>query len=188
MKITHKKVLIRKESQIKEIEKKFKEASIAVITDYRGSEQGLTVKDISTLRAKLREQKAEYKIVKNTLAGRALKDMGIETLSSYFNNPTAVVFGYDDPVAAVKAMIEFAKDKKTPKNEEGLPVIKVAYMDGEILEPRKIRALASLPTKAVLMQQLLGLIIAPHQRIMGILNGPSRSMATLLDAYSKKEN
>lgn len=188
MKTTHKKVLIKKESQIKEIEKKFKEASIAVITDYRGPEQGLTVKDISTLRAKLREQKAEYKIVKNTLASRALKDLGIENLSSHFNNPTAVVFGYEDPVAAVKAMIEFARDKKTPKNEEGLPVIKAAYMDGEILDTRKVRALASLPSKAVLMQQLLGLIIAPHQRIMRILNGPSRSMATLLDAYSKKEN
>ena len=158
----------RKEESLDLLCQCFEKSQIAIFTDYRGEKNGLTVKEISELRAKLRENNAEYRVAKNTLIRKTLHEAGIKDADSYLEGPTAVTFGYGDPAAAAKTVIEFSKAQK-PNN---LPTIKAAIMENRLLD--------------VLRMQLLGLMLAPHRNIMGVINASGRSMATVLDAWNKK--
>jgi large subunit ribosomal protein L10 len=182
MAMTHKQAMARKTASLDELREKFKQAKIAILTDYRGADAGLSVKDITLLRAKLREQDGEYKVVKNTLARKVVNEMGITGLDNHFENPTAIAFGYKDPVTLAKALSDFLKDRKQKP-----PYIKAAFMDGEILDTRGIDALAALPSREVIYQQLLGLMIAPHQQLMRLLNEPGRRMASIAHQISEKQ-
>jgi len=185
--VSHKVAQARKAESLDKIRAEFGKAKMAIVTDYRGTDKGLNVKDMTALRRKLREAKAEYFVVKNTLARKVVKEMGIHNLDQHFNHPTAIVFAYQDPVMATKALVDFVKEKKGPKNEQGLPVIKAGLMDGEVLDVAKIQALANLPSREEIYGGLIGLLIAPTQNLLGLLNEPARRLATILDQYSKKE-
>ncbi|MCR5663082.1 MAG: 50S ribosomal protein L10 [bacterium] len=172
----------RKEESLDLLRQCFEKSQIAIFTDYRGEKNGLTVKEISELRAKLRENNAEYRVAKNTLIRKTLHEAGIKDADSYLEGPTAVTFGYGDPAAAAKTVIEFSKTQK-PNN---LPTIKAAIMENRLLSSDEIKAIAELPSLDVLRMQLLGLMLAPHRNIMGVINASGRSMATVLDAWNKK--
>lgn len=172
----------RKEESLQTLRESFDKSSIAIFTDYRGKASGLTVKEITELRNKLRDQKAEYRVAKNTLIRKTLQDMGVEGADQYLQGPTAVTFAYQDPAAAAKAVLDYSKDQK-PNN---LPSVKAAVMEGKILDAKALEAIASLPSLDVLRMQLLGLMLAPHRHLLGMLNAPGRSMATVLDAWTKK--
>lgn len=182
MALTHKQAMARKSESLDELRDKFKRAKIAILTDYRGETQGLDVKEITSLRAKLREQSGEYKVVKNTLARTVAHELGITKLDGHFENPTAIAFGYKDPVTLAKALSDFLKDRKQKP-----PYIKAALMDGEVLDPKGIDALAALPSREVIYQRLLGLLIAPHQQLMRLLNEPARRMASITHQVSQKQ-
>jgi len=185
--VSHKVAQARKAEALDKIRAEFGKAKMAIVTDYRGTDKGLNVKDMTILRRKLREAKAEYFVVKNTLARKVVKEMGIHNLDQHFNHPTAIVFAYQDPVLATKALVDFVKEKKGPKNEQGLPVIKAGLMDGEVMDLAKIQALASLPSREEIYGGLIGLLTTSAQSLLGLLNEPSRRMVTVLDQYSKKE-
>ncbi len=185
--VSHKVAQARKSEALDKIRAEFGKAKMAIVTDYRGGDKGLNVKDMTSLRRKLREAKAEYFVVKNTLARKVVKEMGIQNLEHHFNHPTAIVFAYQDPVVATKALVDFVKEKKTPKNEQGLPVIKAGLLDGQVLDVSKIQALAALPSREEIYGNLLGLLIAPAQNLLALLNEPSRALVTILDQYSKKQ-
>lgn len=182
MGLQHKQNMARKAEGLEELREKFRTSKIAILTDYRGTEAGLSVKDITKLRAALREQNGEFRIVKNTLARKVAQEMGIEGLDRHFEHPTAIAFGYQDPVGVAKALTEFIKDRK----QNPLPTIKAGYMDGQVLDTRGLQALAALPSREVLYAQLLGLIIAPHQQLMRLLNEPGRRMASIAHQISQK--
>jgi large subunit ribosomal protein L10 len=182
MAMTHKQAMARKSASLDELRDKFTRAKIAILTDYRGDGNGLDVKDITSLRGKLREQDGEYKVVKNTLARKVVNELGITGLDSHFENPTAIAFGYKDPVTLAKALTEFLKDRKQKP-----PYIKAAFMEGEVLDVRGIDALASLPSREVIYQQLLGMLIAPHQQLMRLLQEPGRRMASIAHQISEKQ-
>ncbi|HEY3998221.1 MAG TPA: 50S ribosomal protein L10 [Candidatus Xenobia bacterium] len=180
----------RKAESLDKIRSEFGKAKMAIVTDYRGDGKGLNVKDTTTLRRKLREAKAELVVVKNSLARKVVQEMGIKGLDQHFNHPTAIVFAYQDPVVATKALVDFVKEnKKTAKDKDaqGLPVIKAGYLDGEVLDVQKIQVLANLPSREEIYGKLLGLLVAPTQNLLGLLNEPSRRLVTVLDQYSKKE-
>ena len=183
MALTHKQAMARKTASLDELRDNFKRSKIAILTDYRGEGKGLSVKDITTLRQKLRDQGAEYKIAKNTLIRKVANEMGITGLDAYLENPTAIVFGYKDPVTAAKAVADFVKDRKV----NPLPVIKVASMDGVMLDAKGIDRLAQLPSREVIYQRLLGLFIAPHQNLMRLFNEPGRRMASIAQQISEKQ-
>jgi large subunit ribosomal protein L10 len=185
--VSRKEAQARKAESLDKIRAEFAKAKMAIVTDYRGTDKGLNVKDMTALRRKLRDAKAEYIVVKNTLARKVVKEMGIHNLDQHFNHPTAIMFAYQDPVMATKALVDFVKEKKGPKNEQGLPVIKAGLMDGEVLDTPKIQALANLPSREEIYGGLIGLLIAPAQNLLGLLNEPSRRLVTILDQYSKKE-
>jgi large subunit ribosomal protein L10 len=188
MKGTHKATMARKEGMSSDIAERMKRSQIAIFTDYRGKGGGLNVKDMSALRRKLREQKSEYLIVKNTIADRVFREMGITGLDTYLKEPTAVVFGYDDPVGAAKALLEFAKEKKSPINELGIPAVKGAYMSGKVIGAAGVRELSTLPGKPVLIAKLLGTLQAPISGMVNVLAAPMRNLVNVLDTIrSQKE-
>lgn len=186
MKGTHKQIMARKETILSELEEKIAKATIIIFTNYRGELKGLTVKEIRELRKKFRECKAEYKIAKNTLIARVLKEKGIHGFEEYLKNPTALVIGYDDPVATAKVLTNFAKEKKSVLQPEGLPLIKGAYLEGQKMDSQDAKNVATLPSKPEVLSSLLSLMIAPAQRMMGALNGPATNMANLLENWNRE--
>lgn len=186
MKGTHKQVMAKKEKMYKELKDKFEKASIVIFTDYRGIDKGLSVKDISELRKRFRESKAEYKVAKNTLIARLFKEKGIKGHEEHLKNPTAIVIGYDDPVLAAKALVNFTKEKKTPINPDGLPLIKGSYFEGKELDSSATKNIATLPSREELLASLLSLINAPAQKVLGALQASGRDIINILDQYSKK--
>jgi large subunit ribosomal protein L10 len=186
LKGTHKQIMAKKKLISDELTEKIGKASIIIFTDYRGEDSGMRVKDVSELRKRFREHHVEYKVAKNTLIQRALKEKGINGCEEYLQNPTALVLGYDDPVAAAKTLVTFAKEKKTSRYPEGLPLIKGAYFEGEKLDTTAARSVASMPSRNELLSQLLSLMNAPAQKMLGILQAPGRDMINLLDQWNKE--
>lgn len=186
MKGSHKQVMAKKKQITDELTEKIARANIIIFTDYRGEEHGLSVKDISELRKRFREHRVEYKIAKNKLISRVLKEKGIKGCDEYLKNPTALVMGYDDPVVAAKTLTTFAKEKKTAVYPEGLPLIKGAYFEGEKLTPEATRNVATMPSKNELLASLLSLMNAPAQKMLGILQAPGRDTINLLDQWNKE--
>jgi large subunit ribosomal protein L10 len=181
--LTHEQAIKRKQESIDALRSCLERSSIAILTDYRGPANGLTVKQVTELRGKLRQQSGEYKVVKNTLATRVAKELGFDGLEPYLEGPTAIAFGYDDPAGIAKAVLDYSNENKATS----LPAVKAALLDGQILKPEQIKAIASLPSREVLLSQLMSLIIAPHRNLMGVMNAPGRQVATVVDAWRKKQ-
>lgn len=158
-------------------------SSVAILTDYRGDGSGMTVKEISELRKKLRAVGGEYRVVKNTLVAKAAKELGIEGLDSHLKGPMAIAFGYDDPAAVTKAVLDFAQENKA----KGVPRPHSGYMNGKVLNEKDLKALADLPTLPQLQQQILGLMLSSHRNIMGVINGPGRQVAQVVEAWRAKQ-
>ncbi len=186
MKGTHKELMAKKGAILENLREKIDKASIIIFTDYRGNDVGLTVKQISELRGKLREQNAEFKIAKNTLIAKVLKEKGIEGFEQYLENPTALVLSYGDPIAATKAVVDYSKTNKNNKNPEGLPVLKAASFESKNYDAKGVKHLSTLPSRPEVLAKLLSLINTPAQKIMGIMQAPARDLVNILDQYSKK--
>lgn len=116
-----------------------------VLTNYRG----LNVEQINHLRQRLREEKISYHVVKNTLMKRASRGTDLEKLDNYFEGPTAMAISYGDPVLLAKILSEFVKTQ--PALE-----IKVGLIQGKVTSPEEVKALATMPSREVLLGQVMG--------------------------------
>jgi large subunit ribosomal protein L10 len=116
-----------------------------VLTNYRG----LNVEQINHLRQRLREEKISYHVVKNTLMKRASRGTDLEKLDNYFEGPTAMAISYGDPVLLAKILSEFVKTQPTLE-------IKVGLIQGKVTSPEEVKALATMPSREVLLGQVLG--------------------------------
>ena len=179
---SHAEAFQRKEETLADLKNCMERSNIAILTDYRGVAKGLTVKQITDLRAKLRLVNGEYRVVKNTLAARVAKELGFNGLESHLEGPTAIAFGYDDPAAVTKTVLNFSNDNKAT----ALPNVKVAYMEGQLLSPDQLKAIAELPSREALLGQILGLMLTIPRNLLGILNAEGRQMATVIDAWRQK--
>jgi large subunit ribosomal protein L10 len=139
-----------KETKVSEIKEKLEKAQSVIMVNY----QGLTVSEDTELRKNLREAGVEYKVYKNTLVTRAANDLGLEKLVEFLEGPIAVALGYDDPTAPARILNDFAKVHKALELKAGL-------VQGEIYDQAKIKELASVPSKEVLIAKLLGSFQAP---------------------------
>lgn len=163
-----------KTQNVEEIKGKIKDAESIILVDYRG----LDVEQLTELREKCRKVGVEYKVYKNTMMRFAFKDSGYEGFNEFLKGPSAVAFGYDDPVQAAKVAHEFAKDNENLE-------IKAGIVDGNIINIDEIKDLASLPSKEVLIAQVLGGFNAPIQGFTNVLQGTIRSLAIVLNAVAE---
>jgi large subunit ribosomal protein L10 len=165
-----------KAQEIASLSEKFGRSKAAFLVDFKG----MTVEQVTSLRKKLVPVEAEMKVVRNTLAVRALMDHPqSEVLKDSFVGNNAVVFAYSDASASAKALADFAKDVE-------LLQLKAGVMDGKKLDINGIKALASLPTKDVLRAMLLGTLQAPMQKFVGTLNAVPSGFVRVLAAQQEK--
>ena len=180
---THAEQMERKGEFLEQLRDRLGRSSVAILTDYRGDGSGMTVKEITELRKKLRAVGGEYRIVKNTLVAKAAKELGIEGLDDHLKGPMAIAFGYDDPAAVTKTVLDYAKEMKV----KGVPKAHAGYMNGKVLDQNDLKALADLPTLPQLQTQILGLMLSSHRNVLGVLNAPGRQVAQLLEAWRAKQ-
>lgn len=164
-----------KEATVAEIKDRLQRAKSIVLTDYRG----LNVGEVTELRKKLREAGIEYKVVKNTLATRAARDAALEGLETHLAGPTAMAFGYDDPIMPAKILAAFARDHRNLE-------LKAGILEGRILGQAEVKALADLPGREQLLAIVLGVFQSPLRGLAAVLSGPMRNMVYGLEALRKQ--
>src|SRR2546428_2662966 len=142
--------------------------------------RGLTVNQVSALRKKVRAASSRYRVVKNRLALRVIKGTPYEGLAPHFAGPTAIATSSRDPAALAKALEEFTKDN------QGLQV-KAGLVDGRVIDPQAIKALASLPSREVLVSRLLSVLNAPMVRLVTVMKAPARGLVRVLDEIARKK-
>ena len=154
-----------KREQVAQLEDKVKRAAGIVVIDYRG----ITVEEDTNLRSALRAANVEYKVIKNRLILRAFKNSGYDGFDKVFEGPTAVAFSYDDATAPARIINE--NIKKLNKLS-----VKGGIVEHQAMDAAGINKIASIPSKNVLIGQLLGL-----------LTSPMRSLAVALSEVAKKQ-
>lgn len=164
-----------KKEIINELKDKFQKSAIAAVADYKG----FTVSEITDLRKRLREKEAEFKIAKNTLTKLAIKDTNLAELESFLEGPTGLLLGYGDPTACAKTLVEFIKEI-----EKG--DVRGAIFEGKLLNKAEIKAIATLPSREVLLGQIAGLLVANTREIAGIFESLIRDIALLAEEVAKK--
>ncbi len=150
------------------------ESKSIVLADF----SGIDVAAVTELRNKLREASVTYEVVKNRLAKRAAEDAGIEGLSEYFTGPTAMAFAVEDPLAPAQILQKFIDDG-------GKIAIKSGLLDGEVMTPDQVKALALLPSREELLAKTVGTIQGPLGGLVGVLNGLLSNMVGVVAAIEK---
>jgi len=161
----------QKEKSLNELRKLFKEARVAVMTDFRG----LNVAATTRLRRRVSAAGGKFKVAKNTLSAIAAREAGIEGLDTYLSGPVGLVFGLADPAAPAKVLVEFIREFKTFE-------IKGGVIEGTVVDAQVIRELAELPPREVLLARVLGGMQGPMYGLVNVLQGTIRSLVYVLDA------
>ena len=154
----------------------FADAGAVVVTHY----MGLTVAEMTDLRLRLRKEGAAIKVVKNTLALKALDGKLGDKGEKLFTGPVAIAYG-PDAVSAAKIAVQFAKEN------DKLKLVGGVLDQTNVLDEAGVRALATLPSLDELRGKLIGLIQAPATKIAGVLQAPAGQLARVFNAYATKD-
>ena len=153
-----------KQAKVEEIKEKLQKSQSVILASY----QGLNVEEDTQLRKSLREAGVEYKVYKNTLVILAAKELGIEGLDEHLQGPISIAIGYDDVTAPARILNDFAKTHKKLELKAGL-------VQGEIYDADKVKQLANIPSKDILIAKLLGSIKSPLSKFAYLLNAIKES-------------
>lgn len=164
-----------KAETVNELKDTFSKCASLILADYRG----LTVAEVNGLRSEIRKTGCTYRVIKNTLARRAIEGTAMEPLADFFRGPTAIAYSFEDPVAPAKVLDQFAKDLKNLE-------IKAGFLEGELLKPAGVSNLAKMPGKDELRAQFLAQLMAPAQSFVRLLAAAPTNFLYLLQAQERK--
>lgn len=168
--------LEQKQIVVEEIYKKLDAAKLVVFADYRG----LNVEEMTELRNKLRAPGVEVRVLKNTMVRFALQKAGHEDTVPQITGPNIIVFSNEDPVAPAKVLFDFAK---THKNLQ----VKLGILEGQTIAADKVKALADLPSREVLVATVLGTMQAPITSFVRVLNANLTGLVRALDQVREQK-
>jgi large subunit ribosomal protein L10 len=140
---------------------------------------GMSVLTLSKLRRRCREQNVQFRVIKNTLLKRAFNARGITELDEFLTGPTGLVFSPVNEVSPAKILSDFAKEHERPR-------IKAAVVDGRLFDQKAVAALAALPSREVLMSQLLATLIAPLTQMLAVIDATLALPAVMADVLEKE--
>jgi large subunit ribosomal protein L10 len=171
-----------KEQEVLEIKQKLDKATSIYLTDFTG----LTVAETNELRDEFFNAKVEYKVLKNTLIIKALQQSSntfserADKLAEYLKGPTGVIFAYDDPISPAKIIKKFYDKGEKPK-------LKVALVEKETYDGKRLNDLASLPSKPEIISSIIGSLHAPISGIVGSINAVIRDLASVIEEAARKQ-
>lgn len=170
------KAIEAKKQIVTDLAGKMEKAKGMVFYDYRG----LTVAEVTELRNQFRAAGVEYRVIKNSMLKRAADSLNISGLDEHLSGPTAVAFGYNDPVAPAKVLVEFVK--KVKKTE-----IKTGVLNGKVISIASVNSLAELPSREQLLAQLAGTLNAPIAGFARTLSGIISKLGYALNAVKEQK-
>lgn len=168
---------VSKDIIIREIKKELKGRPTFFVTDH-GTISGT---DLDKLRTNLRRVKSRYLVVKRTLVKKAFEASELKSVSEQITGAIGIAFTDGDPSAPSKVLLECSKANETFK-------VQLGVMNGQIMDFERVKFLASLPSREVLVARVVGTIQAPLSRFVGVLAGNVRKIVTVLDAIAKKKS
>ncbi len=171
----------QKAESVKEIKELIESSEAMYFADFAG----LTVEEVNDLRKEFYKSELKYKVVKNTLTARALKETDkysshTEKISEFLHGPTGIVFACKNPVAPAKILKKFFDKIERPK-------LKIAIVEDEIYDSKKLNDLASLPTKEEIISGILSALNSPASGIVGCLNAVMRDLSSVIEEVAKKQ-
>ena len=164
----------QKEQQVKLIKEKLGSANGFILTDFKG----VTVKEISELRRKLRAEKVEYRIFKNNLARIAISEFPYASIEKHMSGTTAIAIAYGDPIAPLKVLHEFGKVKKIP--------VKAGVIAGEIFDAEQLGVMRSIPSMPQLRSMFLSVLQSPARGFVTVVSAGTRGLVQVLAQHAKK--
>lgn len=166
----------RNATSVEELRALLGDAKTFFLVDY----QGLSADQIGRLRTQVRNAGGRMLVAKNSLVGVVLKEQGAADLGTKLTGPTALILVGDDPVAPAKAITDFAKD-----HPNDLPTAKGGLLQGAVIEADAVARVAKLPPREQLLSELLGVLQAPLQQAVGILEAAPRNLVSVITNYSE---
>src|SRR5438045_4329868 len=165
-----------KASIVSDLAEKVKQSPFRLVTDY----QRMKVAQFGDLRSRLAADGAEVRVVKSSFLKRAMNDSGLPNVADKLSGQTAIVMGEKDVAPVAKILKMFAAEFK-------VAALKIGVIDKSVLSAQEIETLADLPSRGVVLEQLLGLLLSPATKLVRLLNEPGASLARLLNAKAQKE-